>query len=131
MNVIPGHGRAPAAFDISIETRYCVQMHISVPISPHFEEFLREQLASGQFHSESDVIRAALRLLEDQALSKASALGEQSRSADSSGNERGAVPPHRRSPRGILADLPSFISAEDIKENRRAMWTSLDGDGAR
>ncbi len=44
-------------------------MSINVPLSPHFEQFVREQLATGNFESEGEVIRAALGLLEEQHLS--------------------------------------------------------------
>jgi antitoxin ParD1/3/4 len=50
--------------------RYYGAMTIGVPLTPHLEQFIREQLATGRFQSESDVIRAALRLLEEQAYSK-------------------------------------------------------------
>ena len=39
--------------------------HGSLP--PHLEQFIREQLATGHFRSEADVIRASLDLLESQA----------------------------------------------------------------
>jgi len=40
-----------------------------LPLTPHLEQFVRQQLATGRFQSESDVIRAALRLLEEQSVS--------------------------------------------------------------
>ena len=41
-------------------------MPTSVALSSHFEHFLREQVESGRFNNASEVVRAALRLLEDQ-----------------------------------------------------------------
>lgn len=40
-------------------------MPTSVALSPHFETFIREQIASGRYNNASEVVRAALRLLED------------------------------------------------------------------
>lgn len=37
----------------------------SVSLGDHFHSFIEQQVASGRFASASDVIRAALRLLED------------------------------------------------------------------
>ncbi|HEX4607133.1 MAG TPA: type II toxin-antitoxin system ParD family antitoxin [Urbifossiella sp.] len=36
------------------------------PLPPHLERFVRDQLATGHFRSESDLIQTALRLLERQ-----------------------------------------------------------------
>ena len=36
------------------------------PLPPHLAEFVREQLATGHFRSEGEVIRSALSLLEGQ-----------------------------------------------------------------
>jgi putative addiction module CopG family antidote len=44
-------------------------MTINVPLPPHLEQLVREQMATGRFQSPDDVIRAALRLLEEQSLS--------------------------------------------------------------
>lgn len=41
-------------------------MPTSVALGNHFEEFIKEQLASGRFNNASEVVRAGLRLLEDQ-----------------------------------------------------------------
>ena len=41
-------------------------MPTSVALSSHFEHFLREQVESGRFNNASEVVRAGLRLLEDQ-----------------------------------------------------------------
>ena len=52
-------------------------MPTSVALSSHFEQFVRDQVESGRFNNVSEVVRAALRLLEDQqthAAMKADAL---------------------------------------------------------
>lgn len=41
-------------------------MPTSVALSPHFEKFIRQQIESGRYSNVSEVVRAGLRLLEDQ-----------------------------------------------------------------
>jgi len=41
-------------------------MPTSVALSPHFESFVKEQVNTGRFNNVSEVVRAGLRLLEDQ-----------------------------------------------------------------
>ena len=41
-------------------------MPTSVALSPHFEGFIQEQVKSGRYNNASEVVRAALRLMEDQ-----------------------------------------------------------------
>jgi antitoxin ParD1/3/4 len=59
----------------------------SVSLGSHFDEFIARQIESGRYGSASEVVRAALRLLEDHE-SKRNALrrlleeGEQSGRAD-------------------------------------------------
>jgi antitoxin ParD1/3/4 len=38
----------------------------SISLGNHFQDFINEKIKSGRFHSASEVIRAGLRLLEDQ-----------------------------------------------------------------
>lgn len=41
-------------------------MSTSVALGSHFEKFIKEQLESGRFNNGSEVVRAGLRLLEDE-----------------------------------------------------------------
>jgi antitoxin ParD1/3/4 len=41
-------------------------MPTSVALGNHFEEFIKKQLESGRFNNVSEVVRAGLRLLEDE-----------------------------------------------------------------
>ena len=41
-------------------------MPTSVALSSHFEAFIQEQIKSGRYNNASEVVRAGLRLLEDQ-----------------------------------------------------------------
>lgn len=55
----------------------------SISLGNHFEEFINDEVKSGRYSSVSEVIRSALRLLEDEekkkmALIKALEIGEQS-----------------------------------------------------
>jgi antitoxin ParD1/3/4 len=42
-------------------------MTIDSPLPPRLEQFIREQLATGRYQSESEVIHTALHLLEEKA----------------------------------------------------------------
>jgi antitoxin ParD1/3/4 len=41
-------------------------MPTSVALGSHFEDFVKEQVRTGRFNNSSEVVRAGLRLLEDQ-----------------------------------------------------------------
>ena len=43
-------------------------MPTSVALSSHFETFVRKQVESGRYNNASEVVRAGLRLLEDQQM---------------------------------------------------------------
>jgi putative addiction module CopG family antidote len=79
-------------------------MNVDLPLSAHFIQFIHEQLESGRFRNESDLILAALKALEDQSRVIPSARTS------------------RRSPRGLLSDIPSHIGPDDIKQARADMW---------
>ena len=38
----------------------------SVALGPHFEEFIQASISSGRYNNASEVVRSALRLLEEQ-----------------------------------------------------------------
>ena len=55
----------------------------SISLGSHFEQFINRQISSGRYNSASEIIRSALRLLEDQEnkenfLKKALIEGEES-----------------------------------------------------
>lgn len=64
-------------------------MPTSVALSPHFESFVKEQVTTGRFNNVSEVVRAGLRLLEDQEQLKSLKLQEL-RSAIEAGTGSGA-----------------------------------------
>ncbi len=39
---------------------------VTVTLGPHYEEFIQANIAGGRFNNVSEVIRAALRLMEDE-----------------------------------------------------------------
>jgi antitoxin ParD1/3/4 len=51
-------------------------MPTSVALGSHFETFIKEQLDGGRFNNASEVVRAGLRLLEDQEKLSALKLAE-------------------------------------------------------
>ena len=46
----------------------------SVSLGKHFENFVHEQISGGRYQNASEVIRAGLRLLEDQELNRRESL---------------------------------------------------------
>jgi putative addiction module CopG family antidote len=104
-------------------------MHITLPLTPLLEQFVREQLARGSFQTEGDVLRAALRLLaersEESKATPAKPQADQALTSRVPGSDTAAIPSSRRSPHGILADIRSDISADEIKEARYEMWSGF------
>jgi putative addiction module CopG family antidote len=103
-----------------------------LPLPAHLLQFVREQLASGRFQSESEVICTALRLLEEQSplhepprAPLRSGPRERLRADDRAGNPTPTRPGLQRSPRGILADLRSDLGPEDFKQARTEMWSGF------
>lgn len=39
---------------------------MNISLTPHFDDFIKNQLDSGRYHSASEMVRDALRLLEDR-----------------------------------------------------------------
>jgi antitoxin ParD1/3/4 len=48
-----------------------VYFGMTISITPQLEEFVKEQVAAGRYASSSEVVRAGLRLLQDQEADKA------------------------------------------------------------
>ncbi|MFA6152181.1 MAG: type II toxin-antitoxin system ParD family antitoxin [Chitinophagaceae bacterium] len=48
----------------------------SILLGPYFENFIQQEVSSGKFSSASEVIRTALRLLEEEELKTKSLLSE-------------------------------------------------------
>ena len=70
----------------------------SISLDEHFQEFLAREVSSGRYRSASEVIRAGLRLLEDQEAQLAALRG-----ALVAGEESGAAEPF---------DFAAFIAAK-------------------
>ena len=66
-------------------------MPTSVSLNPHFETFIRKQVDSGRYNNVSEVIRAGLRVLEDQQTRQTIQL-EELRSAIAVGLEGPGIP---------------------------------------
>ena len=49
---------------------------MNVNLTPHFEEFIQESISSGRYGNVSEVVRAALRLLEDYEKNRETALND-------------------------------------------------------
>ncbi len=64
-------------------------MPTSVALSEHFEIFVKQQVSAGRFNNVSEVVRAGLRLLEDQEQLQALKLQEL-RTAIHAGSASGA-----------------------------------------
>jgi putative addiction module CopG family antidote len=117
-------------------------------LPPHLERFVREQVATGRFFSEGEVLRTALRLLEASSPADPPAALQSADTTTRSGRPSSRPPaperwevlrerrvdtsvtgatavPARRSPRGLLADLRSDLSFDDFKDARDELWTGL------
>jgi putative addiction module CopG family antidote len=107
--------------------RYALLMNFTVSLTPHLEEFLRQQLAEGRFNSEDEAIAAALRLLESQSphQDRAFQATNEIDKAASATKEGGS-----RNLRGILSDIRTDVSAEDFLEARRETWGGFFADKA-
>ena len=63
-------------FDNSRQMRYHPCMTLNISLSPHLEEFVHQQVNAGRFSSASDMIRTALRLLEEHARNAEAAIAK-------------------------------------------------------
>ncbi len=57
-------------FDKSGKLRYYRSMTLNVSLTPHLEEFIHQTVTSGRYQSASEVVRSALRLLEERVPSR-------------------------------------------------------------
>jgi antitoxin ParD1/3/4 len=78
----------------------------SVSLGDHFTSFIERQVAEGRYNSASDVVRAGLRLLEDQEAKLASL-----RAALIEGEQSGPSTPF---------DFEGFIAQKRSKKRRRS-----------
>lgn len=123
-----------------------------IPLPSDLERFVCDQIASGRFQSEDDVIRAALQLLQESARGDrpeglnspaptgrsrppalAAVTGRWESPAEwrtSSPARETSPPPARRSPRGILADLRSDLTPDDFRAARAEVWAGCRPGGA-
>ncbi len=74
----------------------------SVTIGEHFDKFIAGQVESGRFHSTSEVIRAGLRLLEDEELKLQ--------------NLRAALKEGEASPVVCDFDIDNFIATKTVRK---------------
>ncbi len=86
-------------------------MPTSVALSPYFESFVKQQVNSGRFNNVSEVVRAGLRLLEDQEQAQALKVQEL----------RAAIQAGAASGPGIPAD--------EVFDRLEAKYASLPGTG--
>lgn len=68
-------------------------MPTSISLNSHFEAFIRKQVDSGRYNNVSEVVRAGLRVLEDQQAHQTIQL-EEFRSAIAIGLEGSSIPAH-------------------------------------
>lgn len=62
---------------------------MSYSVGPHFEAFIRAQVESGRYNNASEVVRAGLRIMEEQE-TKLAALQEHIQQAIAEGGSHGA-----------------------------------------
>ena len=67
-------GRRLSSFDNTPKTRYYQTMTLNVSLTPHLENFVHQTVTSGRYQSASEVVRTALRLLEEREQQKAATL---------------------------------------------------------
>jgi antitoxin ParD1/3/4 len=63
-----------SGFDIALEMRYYRLMSLNVSLTPHLEAFIHDSVSAGRYQSASEVVRTALRLLEESERRKAATL---------------------------------------------------------
>ncbi|WP_293859571.1 type II toxin-antitoxin system ParD family antitoxin [uncultured Alsobacter sp.] len=86
----------------------------NVSLGEHFDIFIARQIAEGRFQNASEVVRAGLRLLEDQELTRAERLAALSRDINRAFEEEGPDRPLE----DVFARLEKQ-AAQDVKARRR------------
>ena len=86
----------------------------NVSLGSHFEEFVETQVKKGRFHNASEVVRAGLRLLEDQELDRAERVAKLTKAINRSFDETG-----EDIPAGDVFDRLERQYAEDMKAKHR------------
>ena len=86
----------------------------NMSIGSHFEEFIEAQVKNGRFQNASEVVRAGLRLLEDQELERAERAERLAKSINEAFDEPGEDIPAEE-----VFDRLEYQYAEDMKAQRR------------
>jgi antitoxin ParD1/3/4 len=86
----------------------------NVDLGKRFEEFIEAQVKNGRFQNAAEVVRAGLRLLEDQELARAERKGELARAIDEALDEPG----EDRALEDVFARLEQEF-AKDAETRRR------------
>jgi antitoxin ParD1/3/4 len=86
----------------------------NVSLGSHFEEFVEAQVKNGRFRNVSEVVRAGLRLLEDQELARAERAARLAKAINEPYDEPGADIPAED-----VFDCLERQYAEDMKADRR------------
>ena len=86
----------------------------NMSIGSHFEEFIEAQVKNGRFQNASEVVRAGLRLLEDQELERAERAARLAKSINEALDE-----PGEDIPADDVFDRLERQYAEDMKAQRR------------
>lgn len=85
-------------------------MTVDSPLPPHLQKFVREQLATGRFQSESDLIHKALYLLEEQSHSREATAAWLKQEIDKGLNSKPSEPVTKR----FWNQLRTRLSADQI-----------------
>ena len=86
----------------------------NVSLERHLEDFIEAQVKNGRFQNASEVVRAGLRLLEDQELARAETAARLAKSIDEAFDDPGADIPAQ----DVFARLEDQY-AQDMKAARR------------
>lgn len=85
----------------------------NVELGQHFDGFIQRQVESGRFQNASDVVRAALRLLQDQETSLAERRAELMRSIDAAFDDAGPSIPASQVFASLRAHHAERVKAEE------------------